>query len=452
MSGLGFGMKDLGMKDIIKAQPRHVAIKRAILFIIPSVVITVISIILFSQLRGFTIRQLNVFSITIISAVVLSLIGMAAVQFLIYRIIDDREYFKDGSTSRAIKLGMVYSLLFSLIISAVLNPYFTHVLGFSRTDYLYFPLLLLMYSAIWIYSSAYWASEKYLYPALIFSLSYVAILGLTLFANKMDPTYTLLGYSLGTAVLFISLLITSTILFRKPETHHKFTDDLSKTFNLVSHNGAAILFSIFYVIALFLDKIIVWVHQGMASGQGLLLTGTYGTGAFLGLTPLLSIAIIVYFSRRANALNDERYAGTFTDIKKRASAYQAVYWSSFRAMIAIALGLFALTLIATVYFIPDSEILSVLITTSIGSIFFSVITFNSVVLPIFGKTSISTVAMLVVIIFEILSIRFVSFDVWYASIGFLLGSFTGFLISITSVIRVFYRFEYNLFRYLLHSN
>ena len=128
MSGVGFDMKDVN-----KTQPVYPAINRAILFIIPSVVITTISMILFSQLKGFSETQINVFSITIISAVILSLIGMSAMQLIIYRIVDDREYFKDGASIRAIKMGIVYTLILSLIISAILYPFFTLGLGFSLT-------------------------------------------------------------------------------------------------------------------------------------------------------------------------------------------------------------------------------------------------------------------------------------------------------------------------------
>ena len=118
-------------------------------------------------------------------------------------------------------------------------------------------------------------------------------------------------------------------------------------------------------------------------------------------------------------------------------------------MLLLAFGLFVLVASLSTYFISDTEIMKVLVTTSIGSIFFSVIIFNSVVMPVFGKTSISTLAVFVVIILETLSIPFIEFNVWYASLGFLLGSFAGFLISITSVMRLFQHFEYNIFRHLL---
>jgi hypothetical protein len=221
---------------------------------------------------------------------------------------------------------------------------------------------------------------------------------------------------------------------------------------LASHSGAAILFNIFFVIAIFLDKIIVWIYQGVTSGQGLLATGAYTEGAFLGLIPMFSVAVVAYFTKRTQSLTDERYNGTYSEIRKRVLNYKVIYWISIRALLLLALFIFALIVTIGLYFSFDQEILKILITTSIGSIFFSVIVFNSIVLPIFGKTSISTLAVLVVVLVEIFSIPFIAFDVWFASIGFLVGSFAGCLISVTSTLGLFSNFEYKMFRFLLHSN
>ena len=51
----------IDMKDISKDRPCYPAISRAILFIIPSIVVTIISIILFTQLEGLNQTQMNVF-------------------------------------------------------------------------------------------------------------------------------------------------------------------------------------------------------------------------------------------------------------------------------------------------------------------------------------------------------------------------------------------------------
>ena len=242
------------------------------------------------------------------------------------------------------------------------------------------------------------------------------------------------------------------MVFRAPRTNPKFTVEIPKMFSLAFHSQAAILFNIFYVGAIFLDKIIVWFYQGLASGQLLLVTGPYTVGAFLGLIPMFSVAILVYFTKRTKSLVDERYTGTFAEIQKRILDYKAIYWASIRMMLIIALAISALTVAISFYFISDQEIRKVLVTTCIGSILFSVVVFNSIVLPIFGKTGISTLAVLVVIFFEVLSIPFVPIDVWYASMGFLSGALAGFLISISFTVSLFAHFEHNMFRYLLHSD
>jgi uncharacterized membrane protein len=41
--------------------------------------------------------------------------------------------------------------------------------------------------------------------------------------------------------------------------------------------------------------------------------------------------------------------------------------------------------------------------------------------------------------------------VWYCALGFLVGSFIGFLISFLSTIRLFSNYEYNMFGFLLKS-
>ena len=116
-------------------------------------------------------------------------------------------------------------------------------------------------------------------------------------------------------------------------------------------------------------------------------------------------------------------------------------------LIAFVISLIVASL--SYFLINDSQVLRILLTVSLGSVFFAVIVFNSVVLVIFGRSSISIYSVLAVIIFELAAIPFVSTDVWYCSLGFLVGSFVGFLISFTYTIRLFANYEYNMFGYLL---
>jgi len=444
MSGTGFDMKEIGQTG-----PRNANINRGILFILPSIVITVVSMILFSQITSFTQPQQNIISITIIAAIILSLVGMAGMQVLIYRIVESRNDYADGAASRSIMIGMAYSIIFSVVMAAIVSPYFFNVLHFAFTDFIYFAALLFLYSSTWILVSAFWATEKYGHTAAIFTLSYIVIFALTYFAYQINHAYAIIGYTVGTAVLFLVFLVASAMIFRKPDSIHKFSDDIFRLTTLISQSSTAVMFNIFYVLAIFLDKIIVWVSQGITAGQGLSVAGPYTEGAFLGLIPMLSIAVVAYFARRTKILVDDRYSGTYSEIQKRIEEYKRIYRSSVTAISLITLGLTAVVVLLTYIFINDSQVMRVLLTVSSGSMFFVLIIFNSGVLAIFGKTSTSTYSVLMVIIFELMTIPFVSVNVWYCALGFLAGSFTGFLMSFSPINRLFSNYEYNMFALLL---
>ena len=446
MSGTGFEMK-----EVLRTEPKRSSVNQAILFIIPSIVVTIISIILFTQLTALTEQQRHIFSITIIAAIVLSLVGMAGMQLLIYRIIDDPDKDKDGAARRGTNIGIVYSIIFSIIITALVSPYFLNVLHFSLKDFFYFAYLLFLYSAIWVVVSAFWASERYKYPAIIFTFSYLAIFAFTYGAYGYNPAYAISGYAFGTTVLLLLFLLASKIMFRKSEPSYKLSKTFTRLTKLIPQNSAAMMFNIFFVLAIFLDKIIVWVYQGVITGQGLLVTGPYTEGAFLGLIPMFSIATTAYFTRRTKSLVDNRYNGTFGEIVKGIEEYKQVYWTSMNAMLVITLGFMVIVASLVFFFIKDPEVLRILLTYSMGCIFFVVIIFNSTVLVIFGKSTISTYAVLAVIILELATIPLVSINVWYCALGFLVGSFIGFLISFLSTIRLFSNYEYNMFGFLLKS-
>jgi len=446
MSGTGFEMK-----EVLRAEPKHSSVNQAMLFILPSIVVTLISIILFTQLTALTDQQRHIFSVTIIAAIILSLVGMAGMQLLIYRIIDDRDNDMNGAARRSTNVGIRYSIIFSIIMVALVSPYFLIVLHFSLMDFFYFAYLLFLYSAIWVIVSVFWAAERYKYPAIIFTFSYLAIFAFTYAAYEFNPAYAISGYTFGTTVLLLMFLLASKIIFRKPDPYHKLSKTFTRLTKLIPQNSAAIMFNIFFVLAIFLDKIIVWVYQGVMTGQGLSVTGPYTEGTFLGLIPMFSIAVTAYFTRRTKLLVDNRYNGTFSEIRKGIEEYKRVYWTSMRAMLLITVGLIVIVTSLVLFLINDPQVLRILLTYSIGCIFFVVIIFNSSVLVIFGKSSISTYAVLAVIIGELATIPLVSINVWYCSLGFLIGSFTGFLISLLSTIRLFSNYEYNMFGFLLKT-
>jgi len=443
MSGAGFDLR-----RILKRIPRSPYVNQAVLFIVPSLVVTAVSVILFSQLTAFTPRQYNIFSITIMVAIILSLVGMAGMQLVVHRIVDDREHYSDGAATRVIRVGIIYSVIFSIVASGLLSFYFLGVLNFSLTDFFYFSLLLFLYSATWVISSAFWASQQYKYSALIFTFSYLLVFAFTHSAYLKSPDYAIAGYIGGIAVLLTLSWLVAKVVFPKPKVNHKLSNDLSEMPKLVSQYKVPIVFNILYVFAIFLDKIIVWASQGLISGENLLVTGPYTQAAFLGFIPMFSVAAIAYFTSRTKSLVKDRYKGTFSEIQKGIREYKHIYWRSLRAMLLAAVALFAVAAIFSFRFIADAEVLRIMFTISIGSLFFVVIIFNSAVLPIFGKNNISTLAVLAVIVSELLFIPFVASGIWYSSLGFLVGSFAGFLITFLFTRRLFSDFEYNMFRFV----
>jgi hypothetical protein len=102
-------------------------------------------------------------------------------------------------------------------------------------------------------------------------------------------------------------------------------------------------------------------------------------------------------------------------------------------------------------FIGNTSVIPVLVTVICGSIMFSGIIFNSMVLPVFGKSSVSVAAVLAVIIGEIVSYPFIATNVWYAALGFFIGSLIGFSISTFYTLYLFSRFEFNMFNVLVKN-
>jgi len=439
------------MNELRNNKPRYPNFNRAILFIVPSLMITVSSIILFSQLTGLTQQQNNIFSITIIAAIILSLLGTAGMQVLIYRVVDDDDYYIDGGAVRGTIIGIVYSVIFSLFAAVLVAPYFLIVINFSFVEYLYFVYLLFLYSAIWVIVSVFWAANQHKYPAIIFTFSYLFIFLSTFISYHINSEYTITGYTIGTTVLLMLCGIISILVFRKPKAPHKLINDFIRLKAIIPKNLSSIMFNILYVLAIFLDKIIVWLAQGLSTGQGIVVTGNYTQGSFMGLVPMFSIAMMAYFTSRTKPLTTNRYEGTFLEIKNRISQYKKIYQFSFGMLLLMALGL--AVIISLIFFLLnlDAGVMKILITVAIGAIFFSGVMFNSVVLSIFGKNRISTLAVLCIVFCELASIPLVTNDIWFSAMGFTIGSFIGFLISYISTFRLFSNYEYNMFSYLLKT-
>jgi hypothetical protein len=429
------------------------AAMQGLLFVIPSLSITLISYVLFTLLEELTARELNVFSITVMSAIVLSLLGTAGVQFLIYGEVDESKCAANEAESRVCirrgaEGGLTYALVFSLVAAAGLYPYFVMVLDFSLAQFLHFVALLSFYSMTWVLTASFWAVGENRYPAIIFPISYLVLFALTYAFYLIGPVYTISGYTLGIGVLLWLSVVAAYTAFRGESRAGGSFDARSSKGRSLSGEYSGILLHTFLILAIFLDKIVVWVSEGLREGTGLLIVGPYTSGAFLGLVPAFSVAAVAYFSYRTRPVAHDMYQGTLLDIRNRIAEYRRTYSRGFRAMLMLTLVLFCVIVPYGYFFVRDAEVFRILVTISVGVFFFVGIVFNSVVLPMFGKTGVAALSMFAVVLCVSVSALFVGVDVWYASVGFLVGSVLGFIVSDVYRRRLFAAFEYNMFRLL----
>jgi uncharacterized membrane protein len=423
---------------------------QGILFVAPSVVITAISYLLFALLKDITPPELRQLSLTIMTAVLLSLVGTAPVQLLIYRIVDEGVAAKNEipAMRRAVRVGLIYGVVFTLAVAVLAYPVFRIVLGFLPEDYFFFVALFTMYSFIWVVTTTFWASGDYRYPAVIFIFGYAALFFLTYGFYELNPSGALTGYTTGVAVI---LLFDAAALVDKFGVKQVAQQPSvpSPVYLLLKRNVAAVFFQVFYVLAIFLDKVSVWVVQGLKSGGGLELTGSYTVGSFLGVITLFAVATIASFNARIIPVTRDLYKGTFDEIKSRVTEYRRLYRRGLAMLMFVSLLLFGLATAFTWFYVPDVDVLRIEVTIGAGSFFFLIIIFDSSVLPLFGRIRISAISLLIVCLSELIAAFFVPRDVWYAAAGFAAGSFLGFLVSQVTLTRLFRHFEYQLFRQLM---
>ncbi len=423
---------------------RGAAAREAVLFILPSILVTASTIMLFTFLTGFTPEQHNRFVVTIFLAIIPSLLGAAGFQVLVYRAIDENRAAPARAAARAIFAGLIFAVIFSAVVAGLVLA-FIGPLGLTMTDFSYFAVLLVLFSMVWIIMAAFWAARQFYYPVVLFGIGYLLILALTYGFHRLDTAYTIAGYTLGVLLLFLMSAVAALKALGRARR-----EEAAPRVSLASLAGRStplIIFSILYLLAIFLDKIIVWVYQGAQGGTGLLIPGPYTTGAFLGLVPTFSVAATFYFGRAAGKLVEKRYEGTLAEIRQRARAYLKIYRHSLWGVVALWAGLFALVNGLVYIFLPDPEVLRVAVTVGIGSLFLVLILHNSQFLVTFGKGGLSALAMSIVIAGELASIPFVHLDFWYAAAGFLAGTMLGFILSEIYTWTISGEFEFQIYRY-----
>jgi len=248
------------------------------------------------------------------------------------------------------------------------------------------------------------------------------------------------------AILVTLLTLASRRVFGFTLEHNKLLKTAQTMPKLISTEYWGILFQTFFIVAVLLDKIIVWVSEGARTGSGLQILGPYTTGAFLGLVPTLGIAALAQFTEKVKPSSKEMYTGTLADIRRRIAEYKTLYRKGLVTMLALGTALLVLVAVFATFYSHDMKVLMIVLTIGVGALFFEMILYNSFVLPIFGKSHVSAISVSIVCLCEILAAPFVSNDLWYASLGFLVGSFLGFIISYERTTRLLSDFEYNAFR------
>ena len=94
----------------------------------------------------------------------------------------------------------------------------------------------------------------------------------------------------------------------------------------------------------------------------------------------------------------------------------------------------------------DTMISMTALTIGLGVLFFEVILFNAYILPVFRRSRISAISVMIMCLVEVIIVFIVPVNTWFASVGFLLGSFIGFLLSHFTTKRLLSEFDYNAFR------
>ena len=421
--------------------------RRAVTMVAPSVITFVITVTLFASLRDFDAVGLRLFTVAVLSAVILSLLGTAPLTPVIIGIIGDGTSGR-RAIYRVMLLGGIYSVLWSVVTGAALYGFLTGSVGLSTGDFALMTALVFMQSLVWIVLGAYSATKHHNYFAAIFIFGYVVLFALTYTLHQVKPAYTLAGYAAGMAVLLGTGVCATGLAFAKSTGGTGLVGRAILTF--ARGNLSASAFHVLYVVAIFLDKITVWAWAGQQSNEGLTISGSYTMGSFLGLVPIFALGVTAHFEARATPLVRDLYRGRLSDIQRTAEEYKRLYRRDMWVMLFLGLAILGLTaVVATRFFPGDHEMIKVLLTTGVGCVFLSRIMFDYMVLSFFGQTLVSTMAMLVVCVAVLICIPFVRFDVWYASAGFLVGTLVGSLFSQAATGYSLHSFEFHIFHIAL---
>ncbi len=423
---------------------------RAIVATAPAILTFAITVLLFITLTRFDSQALNLFTITVMAAVILSLLGTAGISPVTLGIIGDGSSGRDA-LDRVFRVGAAYSAGYAIAVSAALYHFLVGMVGLSAIDFGFFAALLFILSLVWVVAGAYAATRQHVSFAVVFVSGYSVQFLLTYALHRLDPSLTLLGYTAGALTLLASAVFTLREAFDRTEPAAGLQ---SSIISLLRRNPWASVFPILYAIAVFADKLIVWLWMGSRSGGGLVISSPYTFGAFLGLVPLFSLGTTIHFEARAAPLVKAMYQGRFSDIRRTANEYKKLYWRDLAMTLLFGLAFLAGAVgLARLLFPGDTgTVMKVLLTVGAGSIIFSTIIFNYMVLSLFGNMRIPTLSVLMVCVAEVGAIPLLRFSTWFAALGFLAGSLAAGLLSLLVTLRTLHSFEYHIFHYATMSS
>ena len=258
------GAPSVNLKLIIAKLTRSVdkvALKNSALFYLPSLATTLVSFILFATVKGIKPGKLNTIQVIIMGSVILSLVLAAGIQFLTNTVIGQISASEDKTSQQSLasgftRLAIILSFIFSIVVSGIVYPYFHRVLLFSALDFLFFLILIVCYSLIWVITGVFWASGRYKYPAVIFVLSYIVIFVLGYLGYHLGPVDFLMGYIGGVVLLLALLSLFLWNIFRGQQKAKGMWDTARTLHKLISKNYWGMLFQTFFILAIFLGA---WV-------------------------------------------------------------------------------------------------------------------------------------------------------------------------------------------------
>ena len=447
------GAPSVNLKLIIAKLARNVdkgALRQSVLFYVPSIATTLFSFVLFATLRGSATGELNKIQVAIMSSVILSLVLAAGIQFLTNTVVGEANSSEDKINQKPLasgftRLGIVISIIVSVVIAGIVYPYFSLVLHFSGLYFSFFVILLIFYAVIWVLTVALWASGRYIYPAITFLLCYIVIFILGDIGYHIGPVDFMVGYTAGVALLLSLLTVFSWSNFSGREKPKSLWQTARMLPDLISKNYWGILFQTFFILAIFLDKIIVWISAGVKAGTGLLVMGPYSTGSFLGLVPSFSLVVLAYFAEKVKPMSKNMWTGSLRNIRNNIQEYKRLYKRGLLTMVSSGFILMVLVVGLSQIITGNVTVTVTALTIGMGVLLLEVILFNAFVLPVFRKSNVSAFSVIIICLVEIAIGLLVPKNVWFASLGFLVGSFIGFLLSYFTTRRLLSEFDYNAF-------